>query len=119
MNTRLEKFSEYIKGKKVALIGAGISNMAAVDFLLSRGAVVSVRDKRESLDPPASAELEKRGLKFSSATAILMVFTRMFYLNLPVYAPMSPNFCRQHQGERCSPRRWRYSSIYVPRKNTP
>lgn len=63
MNTRLEKFSEYIKGKKVALIGAGISNMAAVDFLLSRGAVVSVRDKRETLDAGASAELEKKGIE--------------------------------------------------------
>ena len=31
MNEKLEKFSEYINGKTVALIGAGVSNMGAVE----------------------------------------------------------------------------------------
>ena len=45
MNVKLAKFSEYINGKSVCLIGAGISNMAAVDLLLSMGARLTVRDK--------------------------------------------------------------------------
>lgn len=45
MNEKLSKFKEYIRGKSVALIGAGISNMACVDLLLSFGASVTVCDK--------------------------------------------------------------------------
>ncbi len=46
MNRKIKEFSDYIKGKRVALIGAGVSNMAAVDLLLSMGALLSVRDKQ-------------------------------------------------------------------------
>ncbi len=45
INEKLEKFKEYIKGKTVALVGAGISNMSCVDMLLSYGATLTVRDK--------------------------------------------------------------------------
>ena len=50
MNNKIKAFSDYIKGKTVALIGAGISNMAAVDLLLSMGALISVRDKQSDED---------------------------------------------------------------------
>lgn len=44
-NEKLEKFKEFIKGKTVSLVGAGISNMSCVDMLLSYGATLTVRDK--------------------------------------------------------------------------
>lgn len=44
-NEKLKKFKEYIKGKSIALVGAGISNMSCVDMLLSYGATLTVRDK--------------------------------------------------------------------------
>ena len=50
MNNKIKAFSDYIKGKTVALIGAGVSNMAAVDLLLSMGALISVRDKQSDED---------------------------------------------------------------------
>jgi UDP-N-acetylmuramoylalanine--D-glutamate ligase len=53
MNEKLEKFSDYINGKTVSLIGAGVSNMAAVDFLLSMGARLTVRDKQEDAEKAA------------------------------------------------------------------
>lgn len=58
MNKKIKEFSDYIKGKKVALIGAGVSNMAAVDLLLSMGAVLSVRDKQND-EAKAQMLLEK------------------------------------------------------------
>lgn len=61
MNSKTERFSEYIKNKKVTLIGAGVSNMAAVDLLLSMGAVLSVRDKQENEEKRAL--LESKGAK--------------------------------------------------------
>ena len=48
MNERLNQFKDYIKGKRVALLGMGISNRAAVDFLLSAGAILSARDQNPS-----------------------------------------------------------------------
>ena len=59
MNAKLTKFSEYINGKSVCLIGAGISNMAAVDLLLSMGARLTVRDKAR--DEVKAAELTAKG----------------------------------------------------------
>lgn len=35
-----------ISGKTVTLIGAGVSNMPLADFLIKRGAVLSVRDRK-------------------------------------------------------------------------
>ena len=61
MNSKIKDFSEYIKGKKVGLIGAGVSNMAAVDLLLSMGAVLSVRDKQN--DKEKAKTLTEKGVK--------------------------------------------------------
>lgn len=61
MNRKTERFSEYIKNKKVTLIGAGVSNMAAVELLLSMGAALSVRDKQENEEKRAL--LESKGVK--------------------------------------------------------
>lgn len=45
MNEKLNEFKKNIKGRTVALIGAGISNMTCIDLLLSYGAKITVRDK--------------------------------------------------------------------------
>ena len=49
MNKKLNDFLNYIKGKRVALLGFGISNSSIVDFLLGAGAEVTVRDKKENI----------------------------------------------------------------------
>ena len=59
MRYGFEKFEEYIKGKSVALIGAGVSNMAAVELLSSLGARITVRDKKE--DAEKQAALREKG----------------------------------------------------------
>ena len=50
MNEKLESFKGWIKGKHVALVGMGISNRAAADFLLSCGARLTARDKNPAPD---------------------------------------------------------------------
>ena len=60
MRYGFEKFEEYIKGKSVALIGAGVSNMAAVDLLLTLGAKVTARDGKADAEKEAS--LHARGV---------------------------------------------------------
>lgn len=42
--TKAEKFKEYINGKKVTVIGIGISNLPLIKYLVSAGAVVTACD---------------------------------------------------------------------------
>lgn len=50
INTKLEEFERYIKGKKVAIIGLGVSNIPLIDYLHNLNAYVTVFDKREIKD---------------------------------------------------------------------
>lgn len=63
MNERLIQFQNEIKGKKIALLGMGISNRAAVDFLLSAGAVLSARDQNPNPSKEITEFLTARGVK--------------------------------------------------------
>ena len=63
MNERLNQFKNYINGKRVALLGMGISNRAAVDFLLSAGAVLSARDQNPNPNEEITEFLTSRGVK--------------------------------------------------------
>ncbi len=49
MNTRLEYFKEDIRGKKVSVIGLGVSNIPAIKFLNKLGAKIIARDKNEEI----------------------------------------------------------------------
>lgn len=46
-NEKLEEFEKYIKGKKVAIIGIGVSNIPLIDYLKDKGSIVTVFDKKE------------------------------------------------------------------------
>ncbi len=63
MNRKLEAFKKEIRGKRVALVGMGISNRAAVDFLLSCGAVLTARDKSPVPDGETERFLRERGIR--------------------------------------------------------
>lgn len=46
MNKKLDGFKNEIKGKKVTVLGIGISNLPLIKYLISLGAEVNARDKR-------------------------------------------------------------------------
>ena len=46
-NERLEEFNQYISGKKVAIIGMGVSNLPLLDYFASLGTNVTVFDNKE------------------------------------------------------------------------
>lgn len=62
-NKKLEKFINDIKGKKVAVLGIGISNLPAIKYLVSIGAKVSARDKKDKL-PDNLNELKALDIEF-------------------------------------------------------
>ena len=46
-NSKLEEFNRYINGKKVAIIGLGVSNLPLLDYLYENKARVTVFDNKE------------------------------------------------------------------------
>ena len=60
-NTKLEEFEKYITGKKVAIIGLGVSNIPLLDYFYKLKAHVTVFDKRDigQLDDEAIKKIHK------------------------------------------------------------
>lgn len=49
MNKKVEEFKKEIKGKKVSVIGVGVSNIPAIIYLNKLGAKIVARDKNEEI----------------------------------------------------------------------
>ncbi|MBR1802415.1 MAG: UDP-N-acetylmuramoyl-L-alanine--D-glutamate ligase [Clostridia bacterium] len=60
-NEKLEEFENFIQGKKVAIIGLGVSNIPLIDYFYKLGAQVSIFDKKEKekLDASIVKKLEQ------------------------------------------------------------
>lgn len=65
MNEKLARFYNDIKGKKVAVVGLGISNAPLVSLLHEHGAIVSVHDKKsaDKFDPALIESLKKNNAR--------------------------------------------------------
>ena len=48
MNEKLKEFNTYVKNRKVAVIGLGVSNLPLLDYLHEKGSIVTVFDDRNS-----------------------------------------------------------------------
>ena len=66
-NEKLEEFCDYIRYKKVAIIGLGVSNVPLIDYLYELKADITVFDKRdiEKIDKKVMDNITKKGIKFS------------------------------------------------------
>ena len=45
-NKKLKEFEEYIKGKKIAIIGLGISNLPLIDYFHEKQSNVTIFDSK-------------------------------------------------------------------------
>ena len=52
MNEKLKQFNEYLVGRKVAVIGLGVSNLPLLKYMNKKGADVTVFDNRELEELP-------------------------------------------------------------------
>jgi len=69
---KVQKFKEYIKGKKVSVIGIGISNRPLIKYLVSLGAHVTAHDKKtEEILGDIAVELKNIGVKLSLGESYL------------------------------------------------
>lgn len=46
-NEKLKEFEKYIKGKKVAIIGVGISNLPLIDYFYEKQSNVTIFESKE------------------------------------------------------------------------
>lgn len=68
MNKKLEEFKKYIKGKKVAVMGVGISNRPLIRYIYSLGADITAFDKLPADDVVLSktmADFKAEGIEIS------------------------------------------------------
>ena len=64
MNEKLEKLKNELSGKNVTVIGIGVSNTPVIDFLLSCGAFVTARDKKNEDElGDVAKSLKDKGVK--------------------------------------------------------
>ena len=65
MKKDFQEFKNYIKGKKVAVVGVGVSNIPLIKFLVELGASVTAFDKNtEEKLGSIVAEFKERGVEF-------------------------------------------------------
>ena len=66
-NEKLTKFKNYIKNRKVAIIGLGVSNIPLLDYLYSLGAKITVFDNRtiDEIDTSILNNLKDKNIEFS------------------------------------------------------
>lgn len=64
-NEKLEEFNQYLRGKKVAIIGLGVSNTPLLEYLHNLEANVTVFDKRtiETIDKQALGRVYEYNMK--------------------------------------------------------
>ena len=65
INEKLIEFNQYIRGRRVAVIGLGVSNIPLLDYLCTKGAIVTVFDSRNIDDIPK--EITDKITKYSMA----------------------------------------------------
>jgi UDP-N-acetylmuramoylalanine--D-glutamate ligase len=72
MKKDFKDFKKFILGKKVAVVGIGVSNIPVINFLLSLGAIVTAFDKksREELGDIAN-EFDNKGVKLELGNGYL------------------------------------------------
>lgn len=65
-NTNLEEFEKYARGKKVAIIGIGVSNLPLLEYFYDLNARVTIFDSKESnqISVEAMQKIEKYGFEF-------------------------------------------------------
>lgn len=66
-NKKLEEFNKYLNGKKVAIIGLGVSNIPLIGYLNKYKADVTVFDNKgiDEIDKVVMDEVVSHGMKFS------------------------------------------------------
>lgn len=92
MASKFSKFLEYVRGRRIAVAGMGVSNTPLIRLLLGAGAQVTVCDKKEysELDAALRAEFEEKGAKFHTGDGYLNDLDHELIFKTPGMRPDMP-----------------------------
>ncbi len=92
MGTRLREYFKTLTGKKIAVLGAGVSNTPLIALLLEAGADLTVRDKsrRDGFDADLLARWEAAGAKLRLGEGYLEDLTEDVIFRSPGIMPHTP-----------------------------
>ena len=67
INEKLNEFNQYLKNRKVAIIGLGVSNIPLIEYLRKYKANVTVFDRRtiDDIDKSVMDKIVEYGMEFS------------------------------------------------------
>ncbi len=67
VNEKLQEFERYIRNKKIAIIGLGVSNLPLLDYFCDKGAQVTVFDKKsiDEIDKSILDKIKSRCINFT------------------------------------------------------
>lgn len=86
----LEEYLSSLKGRRVAVVGYGVSNAPLTELLLSHGCDVTVRDKRTPLQFADAEILKERGAKLRLGKDYLRDLTEDVIFRTPGLHPFTP-----------------------------
>lgn len=86
----LEEYLSSLKGKRVAVVGYGVSNAPLTELLLSHDCDVTVRDKRTPLQFADAEILKERGAKLRLGENYLRDLTEDVIFRTPGLHPFTP-----------------------------
>lgn len=110
-----ENYFHSLQGKKIAVLGLGVSNRPLVRLLLEYGCQVMGCDKtpREKLDAEVLA-LEAAGCRLCVGEGYLDGVSADVVFRTPGMHPNVPAICRLREQGRKSPRKWTCFSRWHP-----
>lgn len=65
INEKMLEFNNYIRNRRVAVLGIGVSNLPLLDYLYKHNSNVTVFDKNENIDKKIEDKLRQYGMKLS------------------------------------------------------
>ena len=77
-NKKLQEFEEYIRYRKVAIIGLGVSNLPLIDYMYEKKARVTVFDDREKEKIPQEIRDKIITYQFDFSFGYHFPFTKLF-----------------------------------------
>lgn len=117
MGSTIQEYLASLRGKRVAVLGIGVSNTPLIKMLLRADVEVTACDKRQREDFGGQAEeLESLGAELRLGPDYLDGLDHDVIFRTPGLRPDVPQLLAAGNGGVPSPRRWRFFSRSAPAK---
>lgn len=97
MDNRFSKFLQYVKGKRVAVVGMGVSNTPLIRLLINAGALVTICDKKEYSQMDEALVKEFSSAEFQTGEGYLSGLDHEIIFKTPGMRPDMPELVKARE----------------------